>query len=421
MQDGEWLRWLVAGAVMLGIFLSAGNVNGEDLRSLKLPEVQRKPWKFDQFPILAWWGPPGTRSREDFQRYKDAGFTLYVANPDIGYDGAMQHARAVGLPCMVFRLWQGFALPRMDVDFNANQDIIVGWMVRDEPNEYEACRAAIEQMNALMCEDASRWALFNVLPPHMQLPSTEELIDSAVANGLPIISFDWYYTYKDGTDDVVLQTRNLERVRALSLKHGLPFWAFALTVSYDKHRRPSESDLRWQHYTNLAYGAKGLWYFTYWGPTDWENWDTQAIVNSADGATTPLYEHVKALNHAVLAMGPTLLKLTSTGVYHTNPPEGQKRFPAGQEWIADVHGKDVLLGFFKHEDGHDYAMVVNKLHGMNQSSADMSDELELTFADGVEQVTAVNWLDGQTGALKPDGRVARLKVAGGTGVLLRKD
>jgi hypothetical protein len=84
-----------------------------------------------------------------------------------------------------------------------------------------------------------------------------------------------------------------------------------------------------------------------------------------------------------------------------------------------VKGKDVLIGFFKGDAGADYALVVNKLHGMKKSSSETADEIELTFDAKTTSVRAESWLDGRTGdvALK-DGK-ASLKIAGGTGVLLR--
>ena len=56
--------------------------------------------------------------------------------------------------------------------------------------------------------------------------------------------------------------------------------------------------------TNLAYGAKGLWYFCYWGPHRWDDkgWDTKSIVDSATGEPTALYHQVRQLNETVLAL-----------------------------------------------------------------------------------------------------------------------
>jgi len=52
---------------------------------------------------MAWWPPPGTKTLADFQRYKDAGFTIYPANPDAGFDNAVQLARQAGILVMPHR------------------------------------------------------------------------------------------------------------------------------------------------------------------------------------------------------------------------------------------------------------------------------------------------------------------------------
>jgi hypothetical protein len=421
------------GRILLAILLAAGTMpamaaqqHAPDpeaaLGQLDLPPVQPAPWKFEQFPIIAWWGPPGTAGRAAFEAYQAAGFTLHATNPDEGFDQAMQHLRAIGMKSIAFRQPQGFMLPDREVDYTPQMDLIVGWLTHDEPGNLPSVMEAITAVNTLMRQDPTRWALFNMLPPGAQQdPPTRPIIDAAVRHGMPVLSYDHYYIHADGTDNEARQAEWLDLFRRASLEHEVPFWAFALTIRHFNYRRPSESDLRWMHYTNLAYGAKGLWYFTYWGPTGWDNWDEQAIVDPRDGSPTELYDHVKRLNHAVLEMGEVLLSLRSVDVFHTRPPRGQRPFPQDQHWIAGVDGQDVLVGLFVDPDGMEYAMVVNKRHGGDRSAAEMADELTLRFAPDVAGVTAVNWLDGRPGPVELTGRAARLRVAGGTGVLLRRE
>src|SRR5262249_6697192 len=58
------------------------------------PGPERRPWRFKEFPIIAWWGPPGTAGQEAFETYRDAGFTLHATNPDEGFDQALGHVEA---------------------------------------------------------------------------------------------------------------------------------------------------------------------------------------------------------------------------------------------------------------------------------------------------------------------------------------
>jgi hypothetical protein len=326
------------------------------LEAVRLPRVVRRPWRFQGFPIIGWWGPPGTAKLEDFRAYKDAGFTVYAANPDTGYDSAMEMAARAGLPVMAYRQPQGFGLPPKPTDYTRHRENIVGWITNDEPSGDAGITAAITAVNTLMREDPTRWALFNLLPPGAQQnPSTEPVISAAIRNGMPILSYDSYVIHKDGTDAADRHFQYLEQFRRASLRYDVPFWAFALSIQHFGYRRPSESDLRWQQYTNLAYGAKGLWYFTYWGPTDWENWDKIAIVDPRTGAPTDSYRHVQTLNRAVQKMGDTLLRLSCRKVVHTAPPAGQQAFVPNRQWIADIRAKDALIGFFNDERGVPYA------------------------------------------------------------------
>jgi len=401
------------------------SLGAEGLADLKLPTVEKHPWRFKGFPILAWWPPSGIKSREDFQRYKDAGFTIYPANPDTGFNNSLELAKEVGIPVMPWRTRQGFdtPAPQKPIVFPEDDSNVVGWITHDEPGGYRGVQRAITAVNELMRKDATRWALFNFFPPHHQKnPDTEETARAAVTNGMPVISYDNYVILNNGTDRTKQHFDNLARARALSLKLNVPFWAFALTTKHRSYRRPSESDVRWKQFTNLACGAKGLWYFCYWGPHRWysRGWDTKSIVDSATGQPTELYHHVQAINQTVLAMGDVLLGLTSEEVVHTNPPEGHKPFQKNKRWIADVKATDAMIGFFRDKQGQRYAMVVNQRHGMNKSAREMADTMVLTFAPAVRSVNAVNWLDGKPGPLTLNSaHQASLTIAGGTGVLLK--
>jgi hypothetical protein len=60
---------------------------------------------------------------------------------------------------------------------------------------------------------------------------------------------------------------NLEVFRTASLKAGIPFWNFFGVMPVFGHHDPSEPELRWQAFTSIVYGAKGLLYYCYWNPS----------------------------------------------------------------------------------------------------------------------------------------------------------
>jgi len=406
------------------VFSVAAHATGT-LESINLPPVEKAPWRFAKFPIMAWWGPPGSSALKDFENYRKAGFNIYLANPDTEFEEAIDKATSAGLAIMPFRTIQGYGTkaPENGVEYPVDHPNVVGWLTYDEPGAYDQSYKSISLANELMRKDPTRWALFNCLPPQADPQSTSKLVEAAVRNGLPIISFDNYVITEDGGANEAQHFANVNIFRKLSLKHKVPFWAFALTIKHFHYRRASESDVRWKQFTNLAYGAKGLWYFTYWAPTKeqkWDKWDTKAIIDPADGSSTELYDYVKAINENVHSMGDILLNLTNDQVMHTTgTPQGQRAFVKDKRWIADIEAKDAIVSFFRHKDGTRYAMIVNKQHGKDKSAAELTDVMTVTFAKRVKKVEAIAWLDGNPGPLQLKDQTAKLALAGGTGVLLK--
>ena len=61
--------------------------------------------------------------------------------------------------------------------------------------------------------------------------------------------------------------KNLGLLRESSLAHGgVPFWNFFNAIPFQTHMAPTAGMTAWQAFTSLAYGAKGVLYFTYWAP-----------------------------------------------------------------------------------------------------------------------------------------------------------
>jgi hypothetical protein len=107
---------------------------------------------------------------------------------------------------------------------------------------------------------------------------------------------------------------------------------FILACEHLAYRLPTEAELLWQINVGLAYGSKGIQYFTYWTPEPPEAFQ-QALV-SRDGVLTPLYFAAQRINKDYLRpVGAQLLPLTSESVTHageSTPPTGVEVFPCGR-------------------------------------------------------------------------------------------
>ena len=70
-------------------------------------------------------------------------------------------------------------------------------------------------------------------------------------------------------------------------------------------------------------------------------------------------EHIKQINAELEALGPTLVGLTSQGVYHTNPvPEGCEPVPSDL-WLR-TETTELVLGDFTEAGGRRHALVANR-------------------------------------------------------------
>lgn len=134
----------------------------------------------------------------------------------------------------------------------------------------------------------------------------------------------------------------------------MPFWAFALALSHkldDTHfyRIPTLAELRLQVFSNLAYGAQAIQYFTYRGLQHDE--------------PTAVYELVKTVNREVQQLAGIFLGAQVISVSHAGSeiPEGTKpleSLPAPIKSLKVSDGGAVVSVLEKGDN--QYLVVVNK-------------------------------------------------------------
>jgi hypothetical protein len=167
-----------------------------------------------------------------------------------------------------------------------------------------------------------------------------------------VLSFDNYALVEGNPDRFKMYFANFETFREKGLKYKIPT-CFVLISQGDL--RPTGEDMLWQVNMALVYGFKGISYYTYWV------WGEKPLaITYLDAVPTDKYYQVKRINHQVKMLGPTLMQLTSTGVYHSSEvPDGCK--PLNPKLPVSINSnRPIVLGMFKHKDGSTYAMVVNR-------------------------------------------------------------
>ena len=194
----------------------------------------------------------------------------------------------------------------------------------------------------------------------------------------PVLSFDRYPILADGEDLGYFE--NLAQVRDAALAHDRLPWVFIQSVGYAGHAVPTEDDLRWQISISLAYGYKGVQYFTYWTPDPARGEDFHEGLISVDGQRTGLYRAAQRVNTEFLApLGAELLPLSSTSVQLA----GMAEVPAGlvpfepDEDLTAVTGDPVVLGRFT---GDEYRYVLLANHSREQLA-----RLHLAFGGTAER------------------------------------
>jgi len=249
-----------------------------------------------------------------------------------------------------------------------------------------------------------------------------------------VFMFDIYpFGEGDGHSGVYFQ--NLEIARRTALKHGVPYWVFVQAYERPGRRRlPSESDLRMQVFSSLAYGFTGIAYFTY---------DVAFVrgLVELNGTPSPMYSPAAQLNREIGNLGKALRFLTSTAVAHI---PGQRRddgrtvdnpHPLGttrwedlrarprdvREVCGDALGRDrgLLVGFFRDDGGAQYLMVVNLWHGADRTAAECVQNVTLSVAPHVKAVVRLSRETGVAEPLPAQAEKVTLTLPGGTGDLLR--
>lgn len=186
----------------------------------------------------------------------------------------------------------------------------------------------------------------------------------------PFLSFDHYPLLggKSVTWDYFL---NWAMIRNYALQNGVPSWGFVQSIDFDGpavglayHRRPNRAELLWQINVALAYGAKGLQYFTYWSPEPKTVNFGQALI-SRSGTRTQLYTDAKSVNSHLGRVGKVLLPLVSEAVQHA----GEKTLPRGtaafrsDAFVNSVSGSPAVLSRFRRPGAsakERYLLVVNR-------------------------------------------------------------
>jgi hypothetical protein len=175
-----------------------------------------------------------------------------------------------------------------------------------------------------------------------------------------IISYDHYHLYEKGEGKEYFL--NLELISQVSKEKKIPFMNVIQSGRFFKYwRLPTAKEIRFQVYTTLAYGGKGISYFTYWGSEKEEGL-------YRNGRKTQLAKDVTVINSEIRKLSPSLLALNSQGVYHSKPlPIGGEAIPRKSP-IQLISQGEFVLGLFSNGKTNNIFMLTNRNYRRKQQA-----------------------------------------------------
>lgn len=311
-----------------------------------------------QFPIIAWTDAETDDFETRFRSMKDCGINVYLG----WYSSldkvmlALDGAEKAGIK-LITKSDELFSDTENTVKAMMDHPALFGYHIKDEP-EVDDIPTIAAQVKAIGAVDSRHFCYIN-LYPNWAWGSIDGYMSKLTSylSQVPVrfISFDHYPVMEvDGVSSLRREWyKNLEDIRRVSRARNMPFWAFALSLSHKLdgvlYPIPTLAELRVQMFSNLAYGAQGFQYFTYWGI--YQNGPTQ------------VYDRVKKLNGELQSLSKIFLGADVTDVWHTGAdiPYGTKALSAMPEGISSLStGEKGAVVSRVVKDGKTYIAVVNK-------------------------------------------------------------
>ena len=323
-----------------------------------------------------------------------------------------------------------------------NNASVVGWYLWDEPPLYypparrlppDQVFGCIREMTRLMRDPTNGAGTHDKLPfvnlfpiqiyPWFGPPCSSDTVmaygcyldqylssfdqDSLPA---PVLSFD---NYPFEVPRAVFRRYfvQLAMVRDRAAQHSrpsyrIPFWS-VIQASPRREKSatpyyatPTLNQIRWQAYVSIAYGAKGILYWTLRpmdGPPSEPGFGASFL--RRDGTPNgALYDSLTALNAELRGLGPTLMALDPVTVFHAAAnrfvlPRGDDSLASANSPLQLVSGlrgttNQGMAGCFKaRADGGDYVLIANKDTLLAQS-------FRVTLRSGPRTIERVRKSDG---------------------------
>ena len=332
------------------------------------------------FPILAWGSldlaGELANSREYYDGLRECGFTLagFATTAE-----QLELCAAAGLKCYLehpaicHHDWKSppddeeleQAIAPVVAQFNEHP-AIHGYFIKDEPAVAEF--AGLARLARILERLApGKEVHINLLPQYVTSGELGTVsYGQYLDNYMQLLQPEWsgydYYGFRQNGEDIVLDERfweNLAIFGEAARRHQVKFVFCGLACAHWSYPAVTEGMLALQAYGAIAYGARGLNWYTYQTPPWWGGYHDAPL--SRQGFRTPLWGAMQNLHRTILRYAPVLNHLEWRRAYHFGGEGDFLPRPDDGCLVATAGSPNLLVGEFRHDQtGDDYLVVVNK-------------------------------------------------------------
>jgi hypothetical protein len=352
------------------------------------------------FALFGWVSPPaGFTTPDRLGEMAALGFDVVLPTQDDEGDPAGNHVRldaaaAHGMRALVYdrrffnAYLKGITTPAAGAVFDSivaeyrGDPALLGYYLGDEPSGAWVDTIAMFHRE-LQKRDPGHVTWNNLLGASaFATDSLYRAYLNAYLDRVPasVLCADYYNFFVSGDRGRFFQ--NAAALRAVSDARGLPFWAVIQLTPHGPYRPLTTGELRWQVSQLLAYGARGIGYFTYWTPKPDSTLNWQPAVIQRDGTRTAWYDVLATFNARARSAGERLAGMHWISVQATQPYLAEVAPFAGNDWLQWVSGR-ATVGRFVDADGTPWLLFANR--------------------DSLNTQTLTLGLRGATGATRVDG------------------
>ncbi len=232
--------------------------------------------------------------------------------------------------------------------------------------------------------------------PFLRYPTNEEYAEYVNGFldkvGVDVLSFDYYpFTHEKG---VIKNSyfKNLSICAHIARERNLPLWNFIQVTSwhYSDIRNMTYSEILWLVSSSLCYGVKGIQYFCYWTPVDFNGEVFNNAMINRYGHPTSSYHFVSKINKHVNKIAPYVLNYDYKGIIAHGETLAEVPYEDNLHVfgnIKDINSEGALIGCFEKDGKEAYYLMNTSLTEARYTSLSMKTSKRYKIISGENEST----------------------------------